>query len=68
MTERSRELIPETRGNIGLYWNERSVIGREDDVDGRASVTKHGRASAARRLNGDEVMHLTMREDKLIPL
>jgi len=23
------------------YWNERSVIRREDDVDGRASVTKH---------------------------
>jgi len=37
---RSRELIPETRGSILDYWKERSVIRREDDVDGRASVTK----------------------------
>ena len=36
MTERSRELIPETRE----AWKEQSVIRREDDVDGRASVTK----------------------------
>ena len=34
LTEGSRELIPET------YWKGRSVIRREDDVDGRASVTK----------------------------
>ena len=34
--ERSRELIPETRGSI---LKERSVVSREDDVDGRASVT-----------------------------
>jgi len=37
LTEGSRELIPE-RGEA--YWQERSVIRREDDVDGRASVTK----------------------------
>ena len=33
----SRELIPETRE---AYWKERSLIRREDNVDGRASVTK----------------------------
>jgi len=35
--ERSRELVPETRGSIleGTIF-----IRREDDVDGRASVTK----------------------------
>jgi len=37
LTERSHELIPETRE---AYWKELSVIRREDDVDGRASVTK----------------------------
>ena len=37
LTGRSRELIPETRGS---YWKERSVIRREDGVDGRASVAK----------------------------
>jgi len=31
-------LVLETRGSI--YWKERFVIRREDDVDGRASVTK----------------------------
>jgi len=35
--ERSRELIPDTRE---AYWKERFVIPKEDDVDGRASVTK----------------------------
>jgi len=35
LTEASRELVPETRGS-----KEQSVIRREDDVDGRASVTK----------------------------
>jgi len=30
-------LIPET---WEAYWKERSVIRKEDDVDGRASVTK----------------------------
>jgi len=39
LTEGSRELIPETRGSI-LEGKELSVIRREDDVDGRASVTK----------------------------
>jgi len=39
LTERSRELIPETRGSIPER-KERSVIRRKDDVDGRASVTK----------------------------
>jgi len=34
LTEGSWELIPEA------YWKERSVIRKEDDVDGRASVTK----------------------------
>jgi len=38
LTERSRELIPE-RGEE--YWKERSVIRKEDDVEGRASVTKN---------------------------
>ena len=33
LMEGSRELIP-------AYWKERSVIRREDDVDGRASVAK----------------------------
>jgi len=33
LTERSWELI-------SAYWKERCVIRREDDVDGRASVTK----------------------------
>jgi len=33
----SRKLIPEMRE---AYWKERSVIRKEDDVDGRASVTK----------------------------
>ena len=28
------------RGTTQSYWKERSVIRREDDVDGRASVTK----------------------------
>jgi len=37
LTEGSRKLVPETRG---AYWKERSVIRREDDVDGRASVSK----------------------------
>ena len=47
---------PETRGSI---LEERSVIRREDDVDGRASVTRdEDRASAARRLNCDEVMQI----------
>jgi len=40
LTERSQELIPETRGSILDYWKERFVIRREDDVEGRASVTK----------------------------
>jgi len=39
LTERSLELIPETRESIA-YWKERSVIRREDDVDGRASVIR----------------------------
>ena len=38
VTERSRELIPDTRG---AYLKERSVMRREDDVDGRANVTKY---------------------------
>jgi len=33
---------------------------REDNVDGRVSVTKDEWASAARRLNGDEVMQIKM--------
>ena len=37
LKERNWEFIPETRGSI---LEERSVIRREDDVDGRASVTK----------------------------
>jgi len=37
LTEGSRELIPETGE---AYWKERSVIRKEYDVDGRASVTK----------------------------
>jgi len=36
LTEGSQELIPETRGSI---LEERSVIRKEYDVDGRASVT-----------------------------
>ena len=47
LMEGSRELI-QRRGEA--YWKERSVIRKEDDVDGRAS--------AARRLNCDEVMHI----------
>ena len=39
------------------YWMEQSVIRREDDVDGWASVTKM-KKSAARRLNCDEVMQI----------
>jgi len=39
LTKRSWELIPETTRSIA-YWKERSVIRREDDVDGRASVTR----------------------------
>ena len=39
------------------YWKERSVIRREDDVDGRASLIKDG-VIAARRLNCDEVMQI----------
>ena len=37
MTEVGRDLIQETRE---AYWKERSVIRKEDDVDGRARVTK----------------------------
>ena len=47
----------ERRGEA--YWKERSVIRREDDVDGRASVSdQRWRASAARRLNCDEVVQI----------
>jgi len=35
--EPMEEVFPVTRE---AYWKERSVICREDDVDGRASVTK----------------------------
>jgi len=35
LTERSRELIPETRGKVA-YMEETTVIRREDDIDGRA--------------------------------
>jgi len=38
LTERTRELIPETRR--GVYRKERSVIRREDDAGGRARVTR----------------------------
>jgi len=37
LTEGSREFIPETRGSI---LEKRSVIRREDDVDGQASGWK----------------------------
>jgi len=37
LTEGSQELI-QRRGEA--YWTEQSVIRKEDDVDGRASVTK----------------------------
>jgi len=37
LKEGSRELVPGTRGSIP---EGTSVIRREDDVDGRASVTK----------------------------
>ena len=30
----------DSRDILEAYWKERSVIRREDDVDGRASVTK----------------------------
>ena len=39
------------------YWKERSVIRREDDVDGRASVTKD-EERVLRRLNCDEFMQI----------
>ena len=35
------------------YWKERSVIRREDDVDGRASVTKD-EAEVSSRVSGGE--------------
>jgi len=60
LTEGNRKLILETRGSILI----RSVIRKEDDVDGRASVTKDSvplrqpRACAARRLNCDEVIQI----------
>ena len=56
LTERTRKLIPETG-----YRKERSVIRNEDDVGGRARVTRDEewkRVSAARRLNRDEVMQI----------
>ena len=45
-------MIPETRGSREAYWKERSVIRREDDVDGRASVTK-----ASDHSNGSDRPH-----------
>jgi len=39
-TERSRELIQETRGSILERTICYSFIRKEDDVDGRASMTK----------------------------
>ena len=55
--ERSRELIPETRGSKA-YWKEWSVIRWDDDVDGRAWPKI--KSDAARRLNCDEVMQIWM--------
>ena len=51
LMERCQELLPETRGSIV---EERSVVHREDDVDGRA----RWRASDARWLNCGEVMQI----------
>ena len=52
LKERNWEFIPETRGSI---LEERSVIRREDDVDGRAWPMMK---SAAKRLNCDEIMEI----------
>jgi len=57
LTERTRKLTPETRRDV--YRKERSVIRREDDVGGRARVTRdEERVLHARRLNRDEVVEM----------
>jgi len=35
----------DSRDEKSIYWKERSVIRREDDVDGRASVTQEKKTS-----------------------
>ena len=53
LTEGSRELIPETRE---AYWKERSVIRKEDDVDGRAWPKM--KSECCEEANCDEVMQI----------